>query len=47
MSYLEFFGVLAGVGGWCFKNFWNRSSSLDAWNRSGVGVWKMWLCSSL
>jgi len=29
--------------------FWgrNRSRSFKAWSRSGVGVWKMWLRSSL
>jgi len=51
MSYLEVFEVLTGVGvdvnvkG--FKNFQSRSRSLTAWSRSGVGVWKIWLRSSL
>ena len=35
---------------WYFKFFWSRSKSsrsLKAWSRSGVGVWIMWLYSSL
>jgi len=30
-----------------FQNFRSRSRSLKVWSRNGVGVWKMWLRSSL